>query len=291
MATNQLAAFGLRPLRHMSTKGNVTSEYKIASGYASSIGLGDPVKLNATGTIEKADAGDTIIGVYQGGYKKTNGSQGSLTDLNPYFKDFVGGTTVTSAQTLKALVIDDPTEIWAAQVLGTVTEADIGKTVDWVDQPVKSIYGASAGGVTGATPGRAITVGALTVTNGGTGYSDQTYITFDGDFIGVQYSITIASGVITAISVTHGGAAGTDATPAVTVTDPAGTGSGAVIADYTSVALSASTQFIVEEILDWPIQMVNASTGAHEGFGLSGGDGTNKFVALRCATGKHQRAI
>jgi hypothetical protein len=68
------AAFGARPVRHLTGGQIRANEYKIASGTSSNIFTGDFVKLLATGYVDVAAAGDRILGVFAGcQYTATDG--------------------------------------------------------------------------------------------------------------------------------------------------------------------------------------------------------------------------
>ena len=75
------------------------SSYTIASGYATSLGLGDPVKLHTDGTLIKATNGADAIGVF-GGVKYIN----SLGEPK-WSKAWIASTVATE---IEALVLDDP---------------------------------------------------------------------------------------------------------------------------------------------------------------------------------------
>jgi len=62
MATNQDAAFGLRPIGKVGQNRDAQglSEYSIAASTSSAIYQNDPVKAASTGAIDVAAAGDTL---------------------------------------------------------------------------------------------------------------------------------------------------------------------------------------------------------------------------------------
>jgi len=68
MATNQDAAFGLRPIGKVGQNRDAQglSEYSIAASTSSAIYQNDPVKAASTGAIDVAAAGDTLIGSLNG---------------------------------------------------------------------------------------------------------------------------------------------------------------------------------------------------------------------------------
>jgi len=112
MATGTLK--GLTPARKVGSgpdnKG--LSTYAIATGYATSLGLGDPVKLTTDGTLVRAtnDTADAI-GVFAGvSYTDSEGS--------PQFKKM--WTASTAATDVKALVTDDPFATFTAKADGPI---------------------------------------------------------------------------------------------------------------------------------------------------------------------------
>ena len=112
---NQDAAFGFKPVRHMS--GNIqTEEYAIANNYGTSIFTGQVVEAVTAGGIEAAAAGDTQqLGVFAGVF---------FTDPStskPTFKAFYPAST--AAADIVASVYADPNIIFEVQHDGTGTAA------------------------------------------------------------------------------------------------------------------------------------------------------------------------
>lgn len=94
------------------------TDYTILTGYATSLGCGDPVKLDTDGTLIKATNGANAIGVLQGvSYKDSLG--------NPVFKQqWVGATAATA---IVALVDDDPKSTFMAKADSPIPIALVGE--------------------------------------------------------------------------------------------------------------------------------------------------------------------
>lgn len=107
---------GLNPARKVGSgpdnKGLTT--YTIASGYATALGIGDPVKLSS-GTIIKATNGADAIGVFMGCdyFDDTN----KLIKYSGYWP-----ASQTSTQTIYAKVLDDPFATFHVKADGVVTQ-------------------------------------------------------------------------------------------------------------------------------------------------------------------------
>ncbi len=155
---NVNAPFGFRPSRHKTGLGQTLgNKYKIASGLAENIGIGDLVKSDGAGGIQKAGVTDTILGVFMGWHYETGGISskshaGSQTATIPFGKNWVSGTTVPTNMVAVADVHDDPFETFEVQSSQTIVEADIGTFVNMVDAAPSTVYGRSNQTV-GATGG------------------------------------------------------------------------------------------------------------------------------------------
>jgi predicted transcriptional regulator len=105
---------GLVPARKVGSApdNKAVSPYKIASGYGTAIGLGDPVKLHTDGTIVKATNGADAIGVFHG--VRYVDAQGNIV----HAKMWVASTTGTN---IEALVMDDPMTTFHVKGEGPVT--------------------------------------------------------------------------------------------------------------------------------------------------------------------------
>lgn len=127
--------FGFRPHRHL--RGGVirAKEYPIATGYATALYTGDPVKLLSDGTIALAAAGDRILGIFNGVYYTA--ADGS----NVFTNRWVASTAATN---IKAQVFDDPDISYKVMSGGTPTAADVGQLADHVTGTGNAYTGTSA---------------------------------------------------------------------------------------------------------------------------------------------------
>jgi len=104
-------AYGLIPVRvpggHPTP--NCFSDYKIADGYTTALLRGDVVTLVAGGTIERAAAGNVVLGVFDGvEYTKGNGE----IVFDAYWP---ASQAILSGSSAKAYVYDDPNTVFKAQ--------------------------------------------------------------------------------------------------------------------------------------------------------------------------------
>jgi len=118
--------------------------YRIASGYGTAIGFGDPVKMNtsATGYIERWVAGTgagtvTILaGVFQG-CKYYSTSQKKIV-----WSNYWPGSDATGD--VDAFICDDPNALFKVQAnAGPITQTAIGQTADVVLGTVNTTTGIS----------------------------------------------------------------------------------------------------------------------------------------------------
>jgi len=126
--------YGLVPVKLVSGTpfAGVTRQYKIASGYATSIFAGDAVKLVTGGTVERDtfDAAMTPIGVFMGC---------SYTDatLGKVFRQYFPAST--AASDIMAYVVDATDVLFKAAVvssgttIGDLALTDLGANVAGVD--------------------------------------------------------------------------------------------------------------------------------------------------------------
>ena len=141
--------YGLVPVKLLSGTPfvGVTRHYKIASGYATSIFNGDPVKLVTGGTVERDtfDAAMTPIGVFLGC---------TYTDPNlgyKLFSQYYPASTVASD--IEAYVVDATDVLFKAAVLssgttiGDLAQTDVGANVAGVDNTGDTVTGNSKGGI------------------------------------------------------------------------------------------------------------------------------------------------
>lgn len=128
---NTDAPKGAVPIKHLdgSPWNGSLNEYLIASAYNTTIFFGDFVKMTATGKIELAAAGNTILGVFQGvNYRNSSGEV--------VFSKYWPASTVTfNSEDAKALVVDQPDVIFEMQQdsdTDTPSQADIGTNADFI---------------------------------------------------------------------------------------------------------------------------------------------------------------
>ena len=136
--------YGLVPVKLVSGTpfAGVTRQYKIASGYATSIFAGDAVKLVTGGTVERDtfDAAMTPIGVFMGC---------SYTDatLGKVFRQYFPAST--AADDIMAYVVDATDVLFKAAVvssgttIGDLALTDLGANVAGVDNTGDSTSGNS----------------------------------------------------------------------------------------------------------------------------------------------------
>ena len=128
---NTDAPRGAVPIKHLdgSPYNGAFSEYLIANAYNTAIYTGDFVKMTATGYVELAAAGNTILGVFAGcDYRDSNGK--------PVFSPYWPASTSTfNSEGAKARVIDAPDVIYEMQMdsdSATPSQADIGTNADFI---------------------------------------------------------------------------------------------------------------------------------------------------------------
>jgi hypothetical protein len=173
--------YGLVPVKLVSGTpfAGVTRQYKIASGYATSIFAGDAVKLVTGGTVERDtfDAAMTPIGVFMGC---------SYTDatLGKVFRQYFPAST--AASDIMAYVVDATDVLFKAAVvssgttIGDLALTDIGANVAGVDNTGDSVSGNSrcaisdTSAVTNTLPFRI--VGLVEETKNATGGYTEAYV-------------------------------------------------------------------------------------------------------------------
>ena len=139
------AAFGARPVRHLTGGTIRANEYKIVKEYAANVFTGDFVKLAATGYIQVAAAGNRLLGVF-GGCKYT------ASDGSEVFKRYwPTGTATLNDGDVTAYVYDAPNIVWAIQSSGSADFADIGNLADHVAGTGSTVTGQSAFEINGTT--------------------------------------------------------------------------------------------------------------------------------------------
>jgi len=124
MATNQDAAFGLRPIGKVGQNRDAQglSEYSIAASTSSAIYQNDPVKAASTGAIDVAAAGDTLIGSLNGVFYTD-----STTSKPTWANHLVASNAATD---IVGFVSDDPYERFEIQVNSTFAVAAVFSCAD-----------------------------------------------------------------------------------------------------------------------------------------------------------------
>lgn len=112
MAYGTNAPNGLRPVKKLdgSAWTGQTTNYPIASGYATALFKGDPVTILADGTLGIGAAGAAVVGVFWG--VQYIPSTGGLPVNAP---NWVASTATQNAATALAYVIDDPQLVFTVQ--------------------------------------------------------------------------------------------------------------------------------------------------------------------------------
>ena len=124
MATNQDAAFGLRPIGKVGQNRDAQglSEYDIAASTSSAIYQNDPVKAASTGAIDVAAAGDTLIGSLNGVFYT------DATTSKPTWANHLDASN--AATDIVGFVSDDPYERFEIQVNSTFATAAVFSLAD-----------------------------------------------------------------------------------------------------------------------------------------------------------------
>jgi|TARA_B100000029_G_scaffold22655_1_gene22661 hypothetical protein len=144
---NTDAAFGAKPVRHLTGGTIRANEWKILGDGTSSSNIftGDFVKLGATGYIDVAAAGNRLLGVFAGcSYTNSSGEQ-------VYSKYYPASTTAQNSGDITAYVYDDPNIVFAIQSSGSADFADIGNLADIVAGTGSTTTGHSKFEINGTT--------------------------------------------------------------------------------------------------------------------------------------------
>jgi len=112
---NKDAAFGFRPVRHLTGGLIRTNEYKIAANYGTAIYHGQAVKALAAGGIDVCAAGEVVLGIFGGCFFT------DPTTSKPTFSNYYPAST--NASDIVAYVYDDPRIVFEVQHDGTGTAA------------------------------------------------------------------------------------------------------------------------------------------------------------------------
>jgi hypothetical protein len=138
---NKDAAFGFRPVRHLTGGLIRTNEYKIAANYGTSIFQGTPVLAVTAGGIEIADDSSgtpsVILGIFGGCFYT------DPTTSKPTFSNYYPAST--NASDIVAQVYDDPRIVFEVQHDGTGTAAMNFGGFDFVGKSGSTLSGRSTG--------------------------------------------------------------------------------------------------------------------------------------------------
>ena len=119
---NKDGAFGFRPVRHLTGGDLQANEYTIAANLGHDIFHGQCVKAVTAGGIERADAGEVILGVF-GGCFFTDPTTSKPTFSNNY-------PASTNASDIIANVIDDPNAVFEIQADAAFPVTDLAGNYD-----------------------------------------------------------------------------------------------------------------------------------------------------------------
>ena len=139
------AAFGAKPVRHLTGGVIRATEYKIVKEYAANVFTGDFVQLAATGYVQVGAATNRLLGVFNG--CKYTASNGEVV----FKRYWPTGTTTLNDGDVTAYVYDDPNIVWAIQSSGSADFADIGNLADIVAGTGSTSTGQSAFEISGTT--------------------------------------------------------------------------------------------------------------------------------------------
>jgi len=112
--TNINSVFGFRPVKQVGAGYNAgaSNEYVIANNETNAIFQGDPVVLNANGSISRGNTkGAELIGIFNGCFYD------DPTTKKPTFSNFYPGGV--AADSMKAFVFDDPDALFEVKVSDT----------------------------------------------------------------------------------------------------------------------------------------------------------------------------
>jgi hypothetical protein len=121
-ATN--APFGLRPAYHPSGLDRATVLADgILSGYTTTILKGQPVKMDTSGQIQVAAAGDAFLGAF-------DGVEWTDTTGRRRVSNYWPASTAYQTGSCLAYYYDDPNIVYEIQAAGSLTQASVGDEAD-----------------------------------------------------------------------------------------------------------------------------------------------------------------
>ena len=142
---NKDAAFGARPVRHLTGGTIRANEYKMVKEYAANVFTGDFVQLAATGYVQVGAATNRLLGVFNG--CKYTASNGEVV----FKRYWPTGTATLNDGDVTAYVYDDPNIVFAIQSSGSTVFADIGNLGNHVAGAGSTSTGQSAHEINGTT--------------------------------------------------------------------------------------------------------------------------------------------
>jgi hypothetical protein len=147
---------GLNPARKVGSApdNKALTEYDIASGYATALGTGDPVKLSS-GTIVVATNGADALGSFHGCFY-------IASDGRPAYQKYWPAAQTSTVQPT-ALVLDDPAATFHVKADGTVAQVKVG-----------NIYAMNLTAPDSATGRSTMTAKVLATSTGSTDLSGET---------------------------------------------------------------------------------------------------------------------
>ncbi len=126
-----LQPFGLRPIANLAGSLPRAMKYDLATGYATNLYEGTPVKLNTNGTIEICGAAEDFIGIFAGVEYQPN-IDGALVKDNKWIAS-------TAAVNIKAFVYVDPSMWIEIQSAGSIPLTAVGDGADFTNITAGSI--------------------------------------------------------------------------------------------------------------------------------------------------------
>ncbi len=154
---------GLVPANSMGafSDSGKTNEYPITATYASSMFTGDLVTLSTAGTVIRATATQSALGVFQGcKYIPSSNNNGTVA-----FAYWPGNPGVQTGTTPVAIVLDDPNAVFSIQETGStastagtaLTQAAVGNNANILYTAGSTITGISAVSLDNSTTATTLT--------------------------------------------------------------------------------------------------------------------------------------
>ena len=154
---------GLVPANSMGafSDSGKTNEYPITATYASSMFTGDLVTLSTAGTVIRATATQSALGVFQGcKYVPSSNNNGTVA-----FAYWPGNPGVQTGTTPVAIVLDDPNAVFSIQETGStastagtaLTQAAVGNNANILYTAGSTITGISAVSLDNSTTATTLT--------------------------------------------------------------------------------------------------------------------------------------